>query len=146
MGEFFKGCLTFIAGLLFIVGIGDLLGFWNLDSDKSSSDKVENFQGEYVLTSYYSQDPSAGSLGYKFIVKPDKTVKMKMQNENGEEYDSPWLPGYWSEASYILEGQTIYVITIGNDMFYLNLKDNYATMSEYNMKSKVPSLKITKVK
>ena len=71
---------------------------------------------------------------------------MKLLNENGEEYDSPWLPGYWEEYSTILEGRTIYVITIGNDEYYLNLKDNYATMSEYDMKSKVPLLKIKKVK
>ena len=125
--------------------IGGLFGFFDSDSDKSSSDKVENFQGEYVLTSY-TQDPSVGSTGFKFIVKPDKTAKMKVQNENGEEYNSPWLPGYWEEYSTILEGRTIYVITIGNDEFYLNFKDNYATMSEYDMKSKVPLLKIKKVK
>lgn len=71
---------------------------------------------------------------------------MKVQNENGEEYNSPWLPGYWEEYSTILEGRTIYVITIGDDEFYLNLKDNYATDSEYDMKSKVPLWKITKVK
>ncbi len=104
---------------------------------------VENFQGEYVLTSY-SEDPS--SPGWRFIVKPDKTVKMKLLNENGEEYDSPWLPGYWETNTTILEGRTIYVITIGNDEFYLNLEDKYATMSEYDMKSKVPLLKIKKVK
>lgn len=145
MGKIIGGILAFIGGLLFIVGLGDLLGFWNLDSDKSSSDKIENFQGEYVLTSY-NQDPSLGSLGYRFIVKSDKTVKMKLINENGEEYNSPWLPGYWEEYFTIVEGQPIYVITIGDDEFYLNLKDNYATMSEYDMKSKVPLLKIKKVK
>lgn len=133
-------------GLLFLIFvIGALLGFFDSDSDKSSSDKVENFQGEYVLTSY-SQDPSLGSLGYKFIVKSDKTAKMKMQNENGEEYDSPWLPGYWDDVSNMFDGQTIYCITIGDDEFYLNLKDNYATTSMYDMKSKVPLLKIKKVK
>ena len=142
MGKIY-GILGFISFLLVIVGLGDILGFWNLDSDKSSSDKIENFQGEYVLTSY-SEDPS--SPGWRFIVKPDKTVKMKLLNENGEEYDSPWLPGYWEEYSTILEGRTIYVITIGDDEFYLNLKDNYATDSEYDMKSKVPLWKITKVK
>ena len=145
MGKIIGGILAFVGFFLFIVALGDFLGFWNLDSDKSSSDKVENFQGEYLLTSY-SEDPSAGSFGYKFIVKPDNTAKMKMQNENGEEYDSPWLPGYWSESSALFDGRTIYIITIGNDMFYLDLKNNYATMSEYDMKSKVPSLKITKVK
>ena len=128
-----------------ILSIGLISALLDPDSDESSSDKVENFQGEYVLTSY-SQDPSLGSLGYKFIVKSDKTAKMKMQNENGEEYNSPWLPGYWEEYSTILEGRTIYVITIGDDEFYLNLKDNYATDSEYDMKSKVPLWKITKVK
>lgn len=142
MGKIY-GILGFISFLLVIVGLGDILGFWNLDSDKSSSDKIENFQGEYVLTSY-SEDPS--SPGWRFIVKPDKTVKMKLLNENGEEYVSPWLPGYWEEYSTILEGRTIYVITIGDDEFYLNLEDNYATMSEYDMKSKVPLLKIKKVK
>ena len=71
---------------------------------------------------------------------------MKVQNENGEEYNSPWLPSYWEEYSTILEGRTIYVITIGDDEFYLPLKDNYATDSEYDMKSKVPLWKITKVK
>ena len=149
MGKIIDGILTIIGGLFFIIGVVFLIGFigslLDSDSDKSSSDKVENFQGEYVLTSY-NQDPSLGSLGYRFIVKPDKTVKMKLINENGEEYNSPWLPGYWSEASYILEGQTIYNITIGNDEFYLNLKDNYATMSDYDMKSKVPMFKIKKVK
>lgn len=135
----------FIAVFLLIGAIEGFLGIGDSDSDKSSSDKVENFQGEYVLTSY-TQDPSLGSLGYKFIVKPDKTVKMKLLNENGEEYDSPWLPGYWETNTTILEGQTIYVITIGNDEFYLNLEDNYATMSEYDMKSKAPLLKIKKVK
>ena len=138
-----------ISAFIFIVCttslIGDFLGFWDIDSDKSSSDKIENFQGEYVLTSY-NQDPSLGSLGYRFIVKSDKTVKMKLINENGEEYNSPWLPGYWEEYFTIVEGQPIYVITIGDDEFYLNLKDNYATMSEYDMKSKVPLLKIKKVK
>ena len=132
-----------IAVILSIGAIEGFLGIGDSDSDKSSSDKVENFQGEYVLTSY-SEDPS--SPGARFIVKPDKTVKMKLLNENGEEYDSPWLPGYWEEYSTILEGRTIYVITIGDDEFYLNLKDNYATMSEYDMKSKVPLLKIKKVK
>ena len=132
-----------IAVILSIGAIEGFLGIGDSDSDKSSSDKVENFQGEYVLTSY-SEDPS--SPGWRFIVKPDKTVKMKLLNENGEEYDSPWLPGYWEEYSTILEGRTIYVITIGNDEYYLNLKDNYATMSEYDMKSKVPLLKIKKVK
>ena len=132
-----------IAVILSIGAIEGFLGIGDSDSDKSSSDKVENFQGEYVLTSY-SEDPS--SPGWRFIVKPDKTVKMKLLNENGEEYDSPWLPGYWEEYSTILEGRTIYVITIGDDEFYLNLKDNYATMSEYDMKSKVPLLKIKKVK
>lgn len=132
-----------IAVILSIGAIEGFLGIGDSDSDKSSSDKVENFQGEYVLTSY-SEDPS--SPGVRFIVKPDKTVKMKLLNENGEEYDSPWLPGYWEEYSTILEGRTIYVITIGNDEYYLNLKDNYATMSEYDMKSKVPLLKIKKVK
>lgn len=132
-----------IAVILSIGAIEGFLGIGDSDSDKSSSDKVENFQGEYVLTSY-SEDPS--SPGARFIVKPDKTVKMKLLNENGEEYDSPWLPGYWEEYSTILEGRTIYVITIGNDEYYLNLKDNYATMSEYDMKSKVPLLKIKKVK
>ena len=104
MGKIY-GILGFISFLLVIVGLGDILGFWNLDSDKSSSDKIENFQGEDVLTSY-SEDPS--SPGWRFIVKPDKTVKMKLLNENGEEYDSPWLPGYWEEYSTILEGRTIY--------------------------------------
>lgn len=132
-----------IAVILSIGAIEGFLGIGDSDSDKSSSDKVENFQGEYVLTSY-SEDPS--SPGARFIVKPDKTVKMKLLNENGEEYDSPWLPGYWEEYSTILEGRTIYVITIGNDEYYLNLKDNYATMSEYDMKSKVSLLKIKKVK
>ena len=136
------GCLGIIFLGLVIFG---LFVFFDSDSDKSSSDKVENFQGEYVLTSY-NQDPSLGSLGYRFIVKPDKTVKMKLINENGEEYNSPWLPGYWEEYFTIVEGQPIYVITIGNDEFYLNLKDNYATMSEYDMKSKVPMFKIKKVK
>ena len=139
------GCLGIIFLGLVIFG---LFVFFDSDSDKSSSDKsdkVENFQGEYVLTRY-SEDPSVGSTGFKFIVKPDKTAKMKMQNENGEEYESPWLPGYWDTNTTILEGQTIYVITIGNDEFYLNLKDNYATMSSYDMKSKVPLYKITKVK
>ena len=126
-----------------ILAIGLISALLDPDSDKSSSDNVENFQGEYVLTSY-SEDPS--SPGWRFIVKPDKTVKMKLLNENGEEYDSPWLPGYWEEYSTILEGRTIYVITIGNDEFYLNLEDKYATMSEYDMKSKVPLLKIKKVK
>ena len=132
-----------IAVILSIGAIEGFLGIGDSDSDKSSSDKVENFQGEYVLTSY-SEDPS--SPGARFIVKPDKTVKMKLLNENGEEYDSPWLPGYWEEYSTILEGRTIYVITIGNDEFYLNFKDNYATMSSYDMKSKVPMYKIKKVK
>ena len=132
-----------IAVILSIGAIEGFLGIGDSDSDKSSSDKVENFQGEYVLTSY-SEDPS--SPGARFIVKPDKTAKMKVQNENGEEYNSPWLPGYWEEYSTILEGRTIYVITIGDDEFYLNLKDNYATDSEYDMKSKVPLWKITKVK
>ena len=122
-----------------ILSIGLISALLDPDSDESSSDKVENFQGEYVLTSY-TQDPSVGSAGFKFIVKPDKTAK------NGEEYNSPWLPGYWEEYSTILEGRTIYVITIGDDEFYLNLKDNYATDSEYDMKSKVPLWKITKVK
>ena len=126
-----------------ILAIGLISALLDPDSDKSSSDNVENFQGEYVLTSY-SEDPS--SPGWRFIVKPDKTVKMKLLNENGEEYDSPWLPGYWETNTTILEGRTIYVITIGNDEFYLNLKDNYATDSEYDMKSKVPLLKIKKVK
>lgn len=134
------GCL----GVLFLMFvIGGLFGFFDSDSDKSSSDKVENFQGEYVLTSY-SEDPS--SPGWRFIVKPDKTVKMKLLNENGEEYDSPWLPGYWDTNTTMVDGRTIYVITIGDDEFYLNLKDNYATMSAYDMKSKVPLLKIKKVK
>ena len=134
----------FIGGsIAVILSIGLISALLDPDSDESSSDKVENFQGEYVLTSY-SEDPS--SPGARFIVKPDKTVKMKLLNENGEEYDSPWLPGYWEEYSTILEGRTIYVITIGNDEFYLNFKDNYATMSEYDMKSKVPLLKIKKVK
>ena len=106
-----------------ILSIGLISALLDPDSDESSSDKVENFQGEYVLTSY-TQDPSVGSTGFKFIVKPDKTAKMKVQNENGEEYNSPWLPGYWEEYSTILEGRTIYVITIGDDEFYLNLKDN----------------------
>ena len=128
-----------------ILSIGLISALLDPDSDESSSDKVENFQGEYVLTSY-TQDPSVGSAGFKFIVKPDKTAKMKVQNENGEEYNSPWLPGYWEEYSTILEGRTIYVITIGDDEFYLNLKDNYATDTEYDMKSKVPLWKITKVK
>ena len=132
-----------IAVILSIGAIEGFLGIGDSDSDKSSSDKVENFQGEYVLTSY-SEDPS--SPGWRFIVKPDKTVKMKLLNENGEEYDSPWLPGYWETNTTILEGRTIYVITIGNDEFYLNLEDKYATMSEYDMKSKVPLLKIKKVK
>ena len=132
-----------IAVFLLLGAIAGFLGLGDSDSDKSSSDKVENFQGEYVLTSY-SEDPS--SPGWRFIVKPDKTVKMKLLNENGEEYDSPWLPGYWEEYSTILEGRTIYVITIGNDEYYLNLKDNYATMSMYDMKSKVPMFKIKKVK
>ena len=126
-----------------ILAIGLISALLDPDSDKSSSDKVENFQGEYVLTSY-SEDPS--SPGWRFIVKPDKTVKMKLLNENGEEYDSPWLPGYWETNTTILEGRTIYVITIGNDEFYWDLEDNYATMSEYDMKSKVPLLKIKKVK
>ena len=126
-----------------ILAIGVISALLDPDSDKSSSDNVENFQGEYVLTSY-SEDPS--SPGWRFIVKPDKTVKMKLLNENGEEYDSPWLPGYWETNTTILEGRTIYVITIGNDEFYLNLEDKYATMSEYDMKSKVPLLKIKKVK
>ena len=126
-----------------ILAIGLISALLDPDSDKSSSDKVENFQGEYVLTSY-SEDPS--SPGWRFIVKPDKTVKMKLLNENGEEYDSPWLSGYWETDTTILEGRTIYVITIGNDEFYLNLEDKYATMSEYDMKSKVPLLKIKKVK
>ena len=126
-----------------ILAIGLISALLDPDSDKSSSDNVENFQGEYVLTSY-SEDPS--SPGARFIVKPDKTVKMKLLNENGEEYDSPWLPGYWETNTTILEGRTIYVITIGNDEFYLNLEDKYATMSEYDMKSKVPLLKIKKVK
>ncbi len=126
-----------------ILAIGLISALLDPDSDKSSSDNVENFQGEYVLTSY-SEDPS--SPGWRFIVKPDKTVKMKLLNENGEEYDSPWLPGYWETNTTILEGRTIYVITIGNDEFYLNLEDKYATMSEYDMKSKVPLLKIKKVK
>ena len=134
----------FIGGsIAVILSIGLISALLDPDSDESSSDKVENFQGEYVLTSY-SEDPS--SPGARFIVKPDKTVKMKLLNENGEEYDSPWLPGYWEEYSTIFEGRTIYVITIGNDEFYLNFKDNYATMSEYDMKSKVPLLKIKKVK
>ena len=128
-----------------ILSIGLISALLDPDSDESSSDKVENFQGEYVLTSY-TQDPSVGSTGFKFSVKPDKAAKMKVQNENGEEYNSPWLPGYWEEYSTILEGRTIYVITIGDDEFYLNLKDNYATDSEYDMKSKVPLWKITKVK
>ena len=145
MGKIIDEILTFIGGIFLLVVIGGLFGFFDSDSDKSSSDKVENFQGEYVLTSY-TQDPSVGSAGFKFIVKPDKTAKMKVQNENGEEYNSPWLPGYWEEYSTILEGRTIYVITIGDDEFYLNLKDNYATDSEYDMKSKVPLWKITKVK
>ena len=143
MGKIIDEILTFIGGIFLLVVIGGLFGFFDSDSDKSSSDKVENFQGEYVLTSY-SEDPS--SPGWRFIVKPDKTVKMKLLNENGEEYDSPWLPGYWETNTTILEGRTIYVITIGNDEFYLNFKDNYATMSEYDMKSKVPLLKIKKVK
>ena len=104
-----------------ILSIGLISALLDPDSDESSSDKVENFQGEYVLTSY-SEDPS--SPGWRFIVKPDKTAKMKVQNENGEEYNSPWLPGYWEEYSTILEGRTIYVITIGDDEFCLNLKDN----------------------
>jgi len=145
MGKIIDTIIGGIVIFFLIAVIGDLLGFWDSDSDKSSSDKVENFQGEYVLTSY-TQDPSVGSTGFKFIVKPDKTAKMKVQNENGEEYNSPWLPGYWEEYSTILEGRTIYVITIGDDEFYLNLKDNYATDSEYDMKSKVPLWKITKVK
>ena len=128
-----------------ILSIGLISALLDPDSDESSSDKVENFQGEYVLTSY-TQDPSVGSAGFKFIVKPDKTAKMKVQNENGEEYDSPWLPGYWDDVSNMFDGQTIYCITIGDDEFYLNLKDNYATDSEYDMKSKVPLWKITKVK
>ena len=132
-----------IAVILSIGAIEGFLGIGDSDSDKSSSDKVENFQGEYVLTSY-SEDPS--SPGARFIVKPDKTVKMKLLNENGEEYDSPWLSGYWETDTTILEGRTIYVITIGNDEFYWDLEDNYATMSEYDMKSKVPLLKIKKVK
>ena len=126
-----------------ILAIGLISALLDPDSDKSSSDNVENFQGEYVLTSY-SEDPS--SPGWRFIVKPDKTVKMKLLNENGEEYDSPWLSGYWETDTTILEGRTIYVITIGNDEFYWDLEDNYATMSEYDMKSKVPLLKIKKVK
>ena len=44
------------------------------------------------------------------------------------------------------DGRTIYVSNIGDDEFYLNFKDNYATMSAYDMKSKVPLLKIKKVK
>lgn len=139
MGKIIDGILTFIGGLFLIVVIGGLLGFFDSDSDK------ENFQGEYVLTSY-SEDPSVGSFGYKFIVKPDKTVKMKVQNENGEEYESPWLPGYWQDVSSMFASGTIYNITIGNDEFYLNLKDKYATMSLYDMRSKVPMFKITKVK
>lgn len=136
------GCLGIIFLGLVIFG---LFVFFDSDSDKSSSDKVENFQGEYVLTSY-TQDPSVGSAGFKFIVKPDKTVKMKMQNENGEEYDSPWLPGYWEDHSSMFDGRTIYVITIGDYLFYLDLKNNYATQSIEDMKSKVPMWKITKVK
>lgn len=136
---------TIIGGIVIIFLVGLIGSILDPDSDESSSDKVENFQGEYVLTSY-SQDPSVGSTGFKFIVKPDKTVKMKVQNENGEEYDSPWLPGYWSDVSIFFDGRTIYNITIGNDEFYLDLKNNYATDSEYDMKSKVPMWKITKVK
>lgn len=144
MGKIIDFIVYFIGGSIgVILSIALISALLDPDSDKSSSDKVENFQGEYVLTSY-SEDPS--SPGWRFIVKPDKTVKMKLLNENGEEYDSPWLPGYWEEYSTILEGRTIYVITIGNDEFYLNFKDNYATMSEYDMKSKVPLLKIKKVK
>lgn len=143
MGKIIDEILTFIGGIFLLVVIGGLFGFFDSDSDKSSSDKVENFQGEYVLTSY-SEDPS--SPGWRFIVKPDKTVKMKLLNENGEEYDSPWLPGYWEDVSSMFASGTIYNITIGNDEFYLNLKDKYATMSLYDMRSKVPMFKITKVK
>lgn len=145
MGKIIDDILTFIGGIFLLVVIGGLFGFFDSDSDKSSSDKVENFQGEYVLTSY-TQDPSVGSAGFKFIVKPDKTAKMKVQNENGEEYNSPWLPGYWEEYPQTVDGHTIYNITIGDYMFYLDLKNNYATESIEDMKSKVPLWKITKVK
>ncbi|MDD6437059.1 MAG: hypothetical protein PUG09_03190 [Prevotella sp.] len=136
------GCL----GVIFLlVVIGGLFGFFDSDSDKSSSDKVENFQGEYVLSSY-SQDPSLGSSGWRFIVKSDKTVRAKLIKENGEEYDSPWLPGYWEEYPQTVDGHTIYDITIGDYLFYLDLKNNYATETIDDMKSKVPLWKITKVK
>ena len=137
MGKIIDGVIKLVvAGFLGLLLVGFLLDF----GEKQSAEEI---QGEYVLTSY-SEDPS--STGWRFIVKPDKTAKMKVQNENGEEYNSPWLPGYWEEYSTILEGRTIYVITIGNDEFYWDLEDNYATMSEYDMKSKVPLLKIKKVK
>lgn len=137
MGKIIDGVIKLVvAGVLGLLLIGFLM-------DSNEKQDAEKIQGEYVLTSY-SEDPS--SPGWRFIVKPDKTVKMKLLNENGEEYDSPWLPGYWETNTTILEGRTIYVITIGNDEFYLNLEDKYATMSEYDMKSKVPLLKIKKVK
>lgn len=142
MGEIFKGCLIFIGAFFLVALIGSQL---DSDSDKSSSDEKENFQGEYVLSSY-SEDPSLGSSGWRFIVKSDKTVRAKLINENGEEYDSPWLPGYWDTNTTMVDGRTIYDITIGEYEFYLNLKDNYATMSSYDMKSKVPMYKIKKVK
>lgn len=137
MGEIIDDIIKFV--VFAFVGLL-LVGFLMESNEKQDAEKI---QGEYVLTSY-SEDPS--SPGWRFIVKPDKTVKMKLLNENGEEYNSPWLPGYWETNTTILEGQTIYVITIGNDEYYLNLKDNYATMSEYDMKSKVPLFKIKKVK
>lgn len=136
------GCLGVIFLGLVIFG---LFVFFDSDSDESSSDKVENFQGEYVLSSY-SQDPSLGSSGWRFIVKSDKTVRAKLIQSNGEEYNSPWLPGYWETNTTMVDGRTIYDITIGDYEFYLNLKDNYATTSEYDMKSKVPMYKIKKVK
>ena len=137
MGKIIDGVIKLVvAGVLGLLLIGFLM-------DSNEKQDAEKIQGEYVLTSY-SEDPS--SPGWRFIVKPDKTVKMKLLNENGEEYDSPWLPGYWETNTTILEGRTIYVITIGNDEFYLNLEDKYATMSEYDMKSKVPLLKSKKVK